>query len=76
MGYGGERTGLEDTQAGEVILVYKLHRLTRLHELMKLLDKRGGLFKSATEEINTTIRHGRLMIPWAPSTPSTTCGMK
>ncbi|HLN63667.1 MAG TPA: recombinase family protein [Symbiobacteriaceae bacterium] len=57
---------LEDVQPGEVILAYKLDRLTRsvldLYELMKLFDKREVLFKSATEEFNTTTPHGRLMI--------------
>jgi site-specific DNA recombinase len=57
---------LADAQPGEVILAYKLDRLTRsvmdLYELMKTFDKRGILFKSATEEFNTTTSHGRLMI--------------
>jgi len=57
---------LRDTQKGEVIVVYKLDRLTRsvmdLYQLMKTFDTRGVLFKSATEEFNTTTSHGRLMI--------------
>lgn len=57
---------LADVQPGEVILAYKLDRLTRsvldLYELMKRFDQRGVLFKSATEEFNTTTPHGRLMI--------------
>lgn len=57
---------LKDAQKGEVILVYKLDRLTRsvmdLYHLMKTFDTRGLLFKSATEEFNTTTSHGRLMI--------------
>lgn len=57
---------LRDIQAGEVTLVYKLDRLTRsvldLYKLMKVFEQRGVLFKSATEEFNTTTPHGRLMI--------------
>jgi site-specific DNA recombinase len=57
---------LADAAAGEVILVYKLDRLTRsvldLYDLMKTFDERRLLFKSATEEFNTTTSHGRLMI--------------
>lgn len=57
---------LKDARPGEVVLVYKLDRLTRsvidLYELMKVIDQRGLLFKSATEEFNTTTSHGRLMI--------------
>lgn len=57
---------LMDAQKGEVVLAYKLDRLTRsvmdLYELMQTFDKRGLLFKSATEEFNTTTSHGRLMI--------------
>lgn len=57
---------LADAQPGEVVLAYKLDRLTRsvmdLYELMQTFDKRGLLFKSATEEFNTTTSHGRLMI--------------
>ncbi|MFZ5823893.1 MAG: recombinase family protein [Bacillota bacterium] len=57
---------LNDAQPGEVILAYRLDRLTRsvldLYELMKVFEKEGVLFKSATEEFNTTTPHGRLMI--------------
>lgn len=57
---------LKDAQPGEVILAYKLDRLTRsvldLYELMNLFERSGVLFKSATEEFNTTTPHGRLMI--------------
>lgn len=60
------RQMLTDAQPGDVILTYKLDRLTRsvmdLYTLMKTFDQRGLKFKSATEEFNTTTSHGRLMI--------------
>ncbi|HYF76780.1 MAG TPA: recombinase family protein, partial [Symbiobacteriaceae bacterium] len=60
------RRMLRDAQPGDIILTYKLDRLTRsvmdLYELMKIFDQRGLKFKSATEEFNTTTSHGRLMI--------------
>lgn len=57
---------LSDAQPGEIILVYKLDRLTRsvldLYELLKTFEEKQVLFKSATEEFNTTTANGRLMI--------------
>ncbi|MGM1048351.1 MAG: recombinase family protein [Bacillota bacterium] len=50
----------------EVILVYKLDRLTRsvgdLHGLLKTFDKCGVKFKSATEIFETTTAMGRFFI--------------
>jgi site-specific DNA recombinase len=57
---------LAEAQPDEVVLVYKLDRLTRsvldLYDLMKRFEQRRLRFKSATEEFNTTTTHGRLML--------------
>jgi DNA invertase Pin-like site-specific DNA recombinase len=58
---------LRDLQSGEIVLVHKLDRLTRsivdLHELIRLLDRRGAMFRSATEGfLDTTDSRGRLML--------------
>lgn len=50
----------------DVVLVYKLDRLTRsvsdLHDLLKRFDKHSVKFKSATEIFDTTTAMGRLFI--------------
>ncbi|WP_144559935.1 recombinase family protein [Shouchella miscanthi] len=50
----------------EVVLVYKLDRLTRsvmdLYQLLAQFDKYGCMFKSATEVFDTTTPTGRLFI--------------
>lgn len=50
----------------DVVLVYKLDRLTRnlidLNELLQTFDKYGVSFKSATESYDTTTAMGRLLI--------------
>lgn len=57
---------LADSQPGEIILVYKLDRLTRsVQDLYWLLDrfqKTGALFKSSTEDFSTTTANGRLFL--------------
>ncbi|MGY3716741.1 recombinase family protein [Sutcliffiella cohnii] len=50
----------------DLVLVYKLDRLTRsvtdLHELLKIFDQHNVLFRSATEVYDTTTAMGRLFI--------------
>lgn len=50
----------------DVVLVYRLDRLTRsvvdLHELLKVFDKYNCKFKSATEVYDTTTAIGRLFL--------------
>jgi site-specific DNA recombinase len=58
---------LAELQAGEIVLVHRLDRLTRaivdLHELIRLFDRRGAMFRSATEGfLDTTDSRGRLML--------------
>jgi len=57
---------MSEAQRGDVIVVYKLDRLTRsvrdLDELLREFDKRGLHFRSVTEQFDTTTATGRLMI--------------
>lgn len=57
---------LADVQKGEVVLVYKLDRLTRnvgdLDYLLRKWEVDGVLFRSCTEDFNTTTAAGRLFI--------------
>lgn len=58
---------LGELQTGEIVLVHRLDRLTRaivdLHELIRLFDRRGAMFRSATEGfLDTTDSRGRLML--------------
>jgi site-specific DNA recombinase len=57
---------LADARKGEVVLVYKLDRLTRnvadLDYLLRKWEGDGILFRSATEDFNTTTAAGRLFI--------------
>jgi site-specific DNA recombinase len=60
------RRMMQDAQHGDVIVAYKLDRLTRsvrdLDELLREFDKRGLHFRSVTEQFDTTTATGRLMI--------------
>lgn len=59
---------LKDTESGlfDIILVYKLDRLTRsvkdLNELLDLFEKNNVKFRSATEVYDTTTAMGKLFI--------------
>ncbi|WP_306009378.1 recombinase family protein [Bacillus sp. MMSF_3328] len=59
---------MEQVKSGniDVILVYRLDRLTRsvvdLYEILKVLDENNCMFKSATEVYDTTNAMGRLFI--------------
>lgn len=57
---------MADVQKGEVVLVYKLDRLTRnvadLDYLLGKWESDGVLFRSSTEDFNTTTAAGRLFI--------------
>ena len=57
---------LADAQPGEVVLVYKLDRLTRsvrdLDDLLRDFERRDIHFRSATEQFDTTTATGRLFI--------------
>ncbi|MFZ5827966.1 MAG: recombinase family protein [Bacillota bacterium] len=57
---------MEEAQRGDVILVYKLDRLTRsvrdLDELLRRFEADGLHFRSVTEQFDTTTATGRLMI--------------
>jgi site-specific DNA recombinase len=57
---------LAEMQKGEVVLVYKLDRLTRnvgdLDYLLRKWEGDGVLFRSCTEDFNTTTAAGRLFI--------------
>lgn len=59
---------IEDIKNGliDVVLVYKLDRLTRsvldLYELLKIFEKHNCKFKSATEVYDTTTAIGRLFL--------------
>lgn len=57
---------MADVRPGEVILVYKLDRLTRsvrdLDDLLREFDRLGVKFRSLTEQFDTTTATGRLFI--------------
>ena len=57
---------LRDAEAGDVVLVYKLDRLTRsvrdLDDLLREFDRRGLAFRSATEQFETATASGRLFL--------------
>lgn len=59
---------LKDAQSGmfDVVLVYRLDRLTRsvldLYKLLKLFEDKSIMFKSATEVYDTTTAMGKLFI--------------
>ena len=57
---------LREANAGDVILVYKLDRLTRsvrdLDELLRQFEQRGLMFRSATEQFETATASGRLFL--------------
>lgn len=57
---------LKEVSKGEVVLVYKLDRLTRsvgdLDHLLRRWEGEGVLFRSCTEDFNTTTAAGRLFI--------------
>lgn len=57
---------MDEVDKGDVILVYKLDRLTRsvrdLDDLLREFDTRGVLFRSVTEQFDTTTATGRLFI--------------
>lgn len=56
----------QEAQPGDVVLVYKLDRLTRsvrdLYELLHEWDEKGVLFRSATEAFDTSTSEGKFMI--------------
>lgn len=60
------RRMMDGVQPGDVVLVYKLDRLTRsvrdLDELLREFDHRGVKFRSVTEQFDTTTATGRLFI--------------
>lgn len=60
------RRMLDEVEEGDVILVYKLDRLTRsvrdLDDLLKLFEKRKIHLHSLTEHFDTTTAAGRLML--------------
>lgn len=57
---------MKEAQKDDVIVVYKLDRLTRsvrdLDNLLRDFEKRGLQFRSVTEQFDTTSATGRLMI--------------
>lgn len=57
---------LREARPGDVVLVYKLDRLTRsvrdLDDLLKEFDQRGLSFRSATEQFETATASGRLFL--------------
>lgn len=57
---------LNECEANDVILVYKLDRLTRsvrdLDDMLRLFEKRNIYFYSITEHFDTTTATGRLML--------------
>lgn len=57
---------LQEAEPGDVVLVYKLDRLTRsvrdLDDLLREFDRRGLQFQSATEQFETTTASGRLFL--------------
>lgn len=57
---------MEELESGDVVLVYKLDRLTRsvrdLDDLLQAFDQRGVKFRSVTEQFDTTTATGRLFI--------------
>lgn len=57
---------MSEAQTGDVIVVYKLDRLTRsvrdLDDLLKEFENRGLSFSSVTENFETTSATGRLMM--------------
>lgn len=57
---------LHEAEPGDVILVYKLDRLTRsvrdLDELLRKFEKYSIMFQSATEQFETTTASGRLFM--------------
>lgn len=62
----GFRRMLDESRPGDVILVYKLDRLTRsvrdLDELLSLFERQRIMFQSVTEQFETTTASGRLFI--------------
>ncbi|HWI63794.1 MAG TPA: recombinase family protein [Symbiobacteriaceae bacterium] len=60
------RRMMADAKPGEIILVYKLDRLTRsvrdLDDLLRDFEQRGLLFRSVTEQFDTTTATGRLFM--------------
>jgi DNA invertase Pin-like site-specific DNA recombinase len=56
----------EQLRAGDVVIVYKLDRLSRslkdVLELVERIDKAGAGFKSLTENLDTTSAAGRAMM--------------
>lgn len=57
---------MAEAAPGDIILVYKLDRLTRsvrdLDDLLRAFEQRGLLFRSVTEQFDTTTATGRLFI--------------
>lgn len=57
---------IEQLRAGDVVIVWKLDRLSRsLKDLLHILDRiesAGGAFRSLTENIDTTSSAGRMMM--------------
>jgi DNA invertase Pin-like site-specific DNA recombinase len=57
---------LENIGAGDVLVVWKLDRLSRsLHDLLRIMEKlgeKGAGFRSLTESIDTTTAAGRMMM--------------
>lgn len=60
------RRMMSEAGAGDVIVVYKLDRLTRsvrdLDDLLRAFEQRNLHFRSVTEQFDTTTATGRLMI--------------
>jgi site-specific DNA recombinase len=57
---------MDEVERGDVVLVYKLDRFTRsvrdLDDMLREFDRRGVMFRSATEQFDTTTATGRLFI--------------
>lgn len=57
---------LEDVEQNDIVVVWRLDRLTRsvldLHQLMQRLQHDGALFRSVTEPYDTTTAIGRLFV--------------
>ena len=54
---------LDQLRADDVVVVWKLDRLSRsLKDLLHLMGERGAGFRSLTEAINTTTPAGRMMM--------------
>jgi site-specific DNA recombinase len=60
------RRMMDEVEPGDVVLVYKLDRLTRsvrdLDDLLREFDRREIKFRSVTEQFDTTTATGRLFI--------------